>query len=94
MFRPLILLVSQVAPTAAFYRMAAETLYVRAEHASLPPHASDMLATRIQAIGGVGTCTPPDLQPCRLLRCLTTAISRSPLDKVRHERAVTLLVTK
>lgn len=40
--------------------------YVRAEHASLPPHASDMLAIRIQAIDGVGTCTPPDSQPCRL----------------------------
>ena len=41
--------------------------YFRAEHASLPPHASDMLAIRIQAIDGVGTCTPPDSQPCRLL---------------------------
>jgi hypothetical protein len=41
--------------------------YFRAEHASLPPHASDMLAIRIQAIDGMGTCTPPDSQPCRLL---------------------------
>ena len=41
--------------------------YVRAEHASLPPHASDMLAIRIQAIDGAGTCAPQDSQPCRLL---------------------------
>ena len=41
--------------------------YVRAEHASFPPHASDMLAIRIQAIDGAGTCAPPDSQPCRLL---------------------------
>lgn len=42
--------------------------YVRAEHASLPPHASDMLTT-VHAIGGVGTYTPLDSQPCRLLQC-------------------------
>ena len=41
---------------------------VRAEHASLPPHASDQLTTRSQAIGGVGTYTPRDSQPCRLLQ--------------------------
>ena len=45
--------------------------YVRAEHASFPPHASDMLTTRSQAIGGVGTYTPQDSQPCQLLQCLT-----------------------
>jgi hypothetical protein len=42
--------------------------YIRAEHASLPPHASDMLTIRFQAIDGVGTYTPPDSQPCRLLQ--------------------------
>jgi hypothetical protein len=42
--------------------------YIRAEHASLPPHASDMLAIRIQAIDGMGTSTPLDSQPCWLLR--------------------------
>jgi len=41
--------------------------YVRAYRASLPPHAPDMLAARIQAIGGVRTFTRPDSQPCRLL---------------------------
>jgi len=43
--------------------------YIRAEHASFPLHASDMLTTRTQAIGGVGTYTPRDSQPCRLLQC-------------------------
>src|ERR1035441_5703182 len=43
--------------------------YIRAEHASLPPHASDLLTIRTQAIDGVGTCTPRDSQPCRLLQC-------------------------
>jgi hypothetical protein len=41
--------------------------YVRAYRALLPPHAPDMLAARTQAIGGVGTFTRPDSQPCRLL---------------------------
>ena len=48
--------------------------YIRAEHASFPLHASDMLTTRTQAIGGVGTYTPRDSQPCRLLQC-TRALS-------------------
>jgi hypothetical protein len=43
-------------------------LYIRAEHASFPPHVSDMLTTRSQAIDGVGTYTPRDSQPCRLLQ--------------------------
>ena len=41
--------------------------YVRAYCASLPPHTPDMLTVRIQAIGGTGTFTLPDFQPCRLL---------------------------
>jgi len=41
--------------------------YVRAEHASLPPHASDMLVVRIQAIDDTGTSTPQDPQPYRPL---------------------------
>jgi hypothetical protein len=44
-----------------------QSFYVRAERASLPPHAPDMLTVRIQAIDGTGTCTPLDFQPCRLL---------------------------
>jgi hypothetical protein len=42
--------------------------YVRAERASLPPHAPDMLSVRIQAIDRKRTSTFLDLQPCRPLR--------------------------
>ena len=42
-------------------------VYVRAEHASLPSHASDILSARLQAIGGTRTFTSQDSQPCRLL---------------------------
>jgi hypothetical protein len=48
-------------------------LYVRAEHASLPPHAPDMLTVRIQAIDGTRTFTLSDPQPCRLLLSTHTA---------------------
>src|SRR5215472_2215130 len=41
--------------------------YVRAEHASSPPHAPDMLTVRIQVIDGTRTFTLSDPQPCRLL---------------------------
>jgi hypothetical protein len=68
MFKPPTLHTSQIVPTPARYRRrAAEAFYIRAKHASLPPHASDMLAARVQAIGGTGTLTPQDSQPCRLL---------------------------
>src|SRR2546429_5792625 len=42
-------------------------VYVRAERASLPLHASDMLSARLQAIGGARTLTSQDSQHCRLL---------------------------
>ena len=42
-------------------------VYVRAEHASLPSHASDILSARLQAIGRTRTFTSQDSQPCRLL---------------------------
>ena len=42
-------------------------LYIRAERASLPSHASDMLSARLQAIGGTRTYTSQDSQHCRLL---------------------------
>src|SRR5712691_2998504 len=51
-------------------RQGSRGFYVRAEHASLPPHASDMLAVRIQVIDGERTFTPPDSQPYRLLHTL------------------------
>ena len=41
--------------------------YIRAERASLPLHAPDMLAVRIQAIDGTGTFTLLNSQPCRPL---------------------------
>ena len=46
MFRPLSLLATLVAPTTAVSCRAVCDFYVRARHASLPPHASDMLAVR------------------------------------------------
>src|SRR6516225_7306037 len=51
--------------------------YVRAERASLPPHAPDMLTVRIQAIDGTRTFTSLDPQPCRLL---------TPLKRPHHEK--------
>src|SRR6516165_12097962 len=50
--------------------------YVRAYRALLPPHAPDMLSAGIQVIDGKRTFTFPDLQPCRLLQCLTSRIVR------------------
>src|SRR5271170_1269792 len=47
-------------------------LYIRAERASLPLHAPDMLAVRIQAIDGTRTSTLLDSQPCRPLHSPTT----------------------
>src|SRR5664280_2025027 len=67
MFRPPSLLVSQIVPTAAVLPQGSRDFYFRAERASLPPHAPDMLAVRIQAIDGTGTFTLLDSQPCRLL---------------------------
>ena len=67
MFRPPSLLVSQIVPTAAVPPQGGRDFYFRAERASLPPHAPDMLAVRIQAIDGTGTFTLLDSQPCRLL---------------------------
>jgi hypothetical protein len=39
-----------------------------------------MLAIRIQAIDGMGTCTPPDSQPCRLLLTRHDILPRSSHD--------------
>ena len=41
--------------------------YVHAYLGLLPPQAVDMLAVRNRAIDGMGTFTPQDSQPCRLL---------------------------
>jgi hypothetical protein len=69
MFRPSGLLASQIVPTAATYRRRAAEAFtselnmlrcLRMHRICLPP---------AQAIGGVGTYTPLDSQPCRLLQC-------------------------
>ena len=44
MFRPPSLLASQIVPTAVFFAQGSRGFYVRAERASLPPHAPNMLA--------------------------------------------------
>ena len=49
-FRPLSLLATLVAPTSTVSCRADGNFYVRAEHASLPPHASDMLVVRIRQL--------------------------------------------
>src|ERR1039458_8228765 len=67
MFRPPSLLAPQVVPTAAHVLQGSRGFYIRAERASLPPHAPDMLAVRIQVIDGARTSTLQDPQPCRLL---------------------------
>jgi hypothetical protein len=58
--------------------------YIRAERASLPLLAPDMLAVRIQAIDGTRTSTLLDSQPCRphpspltQSRCSNTASFRA-----------------
>src|SRR5262249_55280142 len=50
-------------------------------------HASDMLAARIHAIGGTGTLTPQDSQPCRLLPSVyaSSDTSRRRLQDSRPE---------
>ena len=68
MFRPPSLLVSQIVPTAAVLPQGSRDFYFRAERASLPPHAPDMLSVRIQAIDGKRTFTFLDSRPCRLLQ--------------------------
>jgi hypothetical protein len=68
MFRPSGLLASPIVPTAATYRRRAAEAFtselnmlrcLRMHRICLPP---------AQAIGGVGTYTPLDSQPCRLLQ--------------------------
>src|SRR6202030_2513841 len=84
MFRPPSLLVSQIVPTAAILPQGSRDFYFRAERASLPPHAPDMLTVRIQAIDGTRTFTLLDSQPCRLL-ILFPALSLFPGATPDHE---------
>jgi hypothetical protein len=50
-------------------RRGSRGFVIRAEHASLPPHASDQLTTQSQAMNGVGTYIPRDSPPGRLRQC-------------------------
>src|SRR5262249_24627919 len=64
--------------------------YIRAERASLPSHASDMLSARLQAIGGTRTSTSQDSQLCRLLTPITSirsTIRTKRLDGASHKRS-------
>jgi hypothetical protein len=84
MFRPLSLLVSQIAPTAASSPTGQPRL--------LPPGISCFVASArsgyairpIQAIDGKRTFTFQDLQPCRLLQCLSCVTAK---DRGRSDMA-------
>ena len=66
-FRPANLLTSPVVPTLALSRRAAEASTSAPITVGCLPRAADMLTAQNRAIGGEGTYTPPDRQPCRLL---------------------------
>ena len=84
MFRPPGLLATQVAPTAVIHRsVGSRGVSIRACHASLPPHAPDMLAARM-GNWRPGTVTPSDSRSCRLL--LPTAAWRISLKAVLVSR--------
>ena len=84
MFRPPGLLATQVAPTAVIPRsLGSRGVSIRACHASLPPHAPDMLAARM-GNWRPGTFTPSDSRSCRLL--LPTAAWRISLKAVLVSR--------
>src|SRR5215510_3811284 len=67
MFRPPILCCPPGRPYRGVLPQGSRGFYVRAERASLPPHAPDMLTVRIQAIDGTRTFTSLDPRPCRPL---------------------------
>jgi hypothetical protein len=58
--------------------------YVRAERASLPQHAPDKLAVRIQAIDGERTSTLLDSQHCRRLLSWRTDFHPRAVERARH----------
>jgi hypothetical protein len=71
MFRPLSLLASQIAPTAASFPTGQPRLLHPGISCFVASARSGYAIRPIQVIDGEGTCTLPDLQPCRLLQCLT-----------------------
>ena len=67
MFKPPSLLASRSFLPRQVSLPGSRDFYIRAERASLPSHASDMLSARLQTIGGTRTFTSPGSQLCRLL---------------------------
>jgi hypothetical protein len=85
MFRPHSLLATLVARTTAVSCRAVSGFYVRAERASLPPRAPDMLAVRIQVIDSARTFTVQVPQLYRLL------LSGCPSATILRPSALTFL---
>jgi hypothetical protein len=71
MFRPLSLLASQIAPTAASFPTGQPRLLRPGISCFVTSARSGYAIRPIQVIDGERTFTFPDLQPCRLLQCLT-----------------------
>ena len=79
------MLASQIVPTAAIPRRAAETFtsgqnvlrYLRTHRICYPSEYRQLTVE--------GTFTPLDLQPCRLLQCLTNSVKHSGAKIVRVE---------
>ena len=57
-----------------FSPQGSRDFYLRAYRALSPPHAPDMLSVRYRQLTEKRTFTFPDLQPCRLLQCLSQLI--------------------
>jgi len=68
MFRPPSLLASQIVPTAATYRRRAAEVFTSEQNMLRCLRMHRICLPPAQAIGGVGTYTPLDSQPCRLLQ--------------------------
>jgi hypothetical protein len=78
MFRPLSLLASQIAPTAASFPTGQPRLLRPGIPCFVTSARSGYAIRPIQVIDGERTFTFPDLQPCRLLRCLCHLTPASP----------------
>src|ERR1051325_11571121 len=72
MFRPLSLLASQIAPTAAGFPTGQPRLLRPGISCFVTSARSGYAIRPIQVIDGERTFTFPDLQLCRLLQCLTS----------------------
>jgi len=70
MFRPLSLLASQIAPTAASFPTGQPRLLPPGISCFVTSARSGYAIRPLQVIDGKRTFTFPDLQPCRLLQCL------------------------